>query len=596
MCGLVGIAGHIGPSELKAFNDLLIINQLRGQHSTGVASVSRFRDEVGIIKMVGTPDVLQDLRGYSDVVREGKKVLIGHGRHATTGERTRPNAHPFEFEKVVGAHNGTLPWDSKNKLEGKLSFGTDSEALYHHANEHGMAATIPLIQGAWALTWYDKEYDHICLLRNKERPLTYAFSKERKTLFWASEAWMLHGILMRHGIDFDKVYMLPENVMFAWELPGYGKAFGEVYREEMEGAKFKQSNVQHFPRGRTMGHVADQKKAEDKETGNVATVGETSNSSPTNNSESSLINRSTESGTNQSSSGKPEKSESEQQKPKSTDAAKSPSQGSTGDNKSGGKEVVPFPSVGRGTAGSSAGSPGHSSPSATPSTEAFPVPKLRPSLQRVKDGWKIECGNFSEKYETAEEAGKRRLILEGRWRMSKNLAPVTEVKGAPNWESFRDTVNQKDMYRVNGIVYDNYGDARAAYNRHLTSPNPVRDLVSEVEKAHKDAEEEWIEAWDKQLQASQKAQAKKDLDDEELENQTFGLYRKTGKREFINAWGRPRTKGEFMDIRGSNLKCTYCDGDFEWGDKIKPFGRVEDGQCLCENCATDDEARRYATQ
>ena len=40
MCGLVGVLGNITHKEEKAFHELLIVDVLRGKHSTGVAMVS----------------------------------------------------------------------------------------------------------------------------------------------------------------------------------------------------------------------------------------------------------------------------------------------------------------------------------------------------------------------------------------------------------------------------------------------------------------------------------------------------------------------------------------------------------------------------
>jgi hypothetical protein len=234
MCGLVGVAGSIDNQDIGAFNDLLLANVVRGKHSTGVAGVDR-GNRSHLIKCVGGPLDLQEQKGYDNVVRQDKKVLIGHNRHATVGGVSKVNAHPFDFDNLVGAHNGTV---DKFRLKDHNEFPTDSEALYNNMNLFGPEETIKLISGAWALTWYDKGYKTINLIRNKERPLFYTLCDEGKSLWWASEAGMLRWCLERNRIEVSKVYFLEEDMMLTWEVPAYGKPFCEPEATKVEGYKY----------------------------------------------------------------------------------------------------------------------------------------------------------------------------------------------------------------------------------------------------------------------------------------------------------------------------------------------------------------------
>src|SRR5690606_18964818 len=60
---------------------------------------------------------------------------------------------------------------------------------------------IPKITGAWALMWYNRDEDSFNILRNKERPLHFAWKKNKKVLYIASESWMLYAAFDKLDID-----------------------------------------------------------------------------------------------------------------------------------------------------------------------------------------------------------------------------------------------------------------------------------------------------------------------------------------------------------------------------------------------------------
>lgn len=235
MCGLVGVAGDIAKIDIDVFNQLLFADTLRGQDSTGVAGINMAGD-IDWIKRVGIATDLQDNRGYDRVVNTRQKVLIGHNRYGTQGAKSNANAHPFECGDVVGAHNGTIPWDAKNKLPQASSFGTDSEAIFNSINEQGIEKTLGLLHGAWALTYWDSRDDTLNFIRNKERPLYYAFNTAHTTIFWASEEGLLHWILGRNGIKYDKPTLLIEDTLLSFTIPAFMKAFDEPRRQRITGA------------------------------------------------------------------------------------------------------------------------------------------------------------------------------------------------------------------------------------------------------------------------------------------------------------------------------------------------------------------------
>lgn len=219
MCGHVGVAGNIWKTEKEVFKTLLILDQLRGPHGTGIGVVSK-DNKLGYMKSSGSPtDLFRDFEndGMSGgLVNENVKVLIGHNRWATVGAKIGKNAHPFLHKHIIGAHNGTLTHRHLSNFPRHKDFEVDSEVVIESLASEGFEKTMDKIHGAWTLIWYDKETQKLNIIRNKERPLWVAWNSIGDSFFWASEQWMLNVAMHRHGltptnmreIEVDKLYQL----------------------------------------------------------------------------------------------------------------------------------------------------------------------------------------------------------------------------------------------------------------------------------------------------------------------------------------------------------------------------------------------------
>jgi predicted glutamine amidotransferase len=238
MCGIVGLAGTINVKEERLFRELLVVDTLRGNDSTGVAAVGKY-GEVIVSKQAGDPFQLFETHHFREIMKRKNKVFIGHNRAATTGKVNRANAHPFEFETLVGVHNGTLR--NKHMLDNGYKFDTDSEALYSHIEKKGLQDAIDTANGAYSLVWWDKEESTLNFLRNSERPMKLLFSEDRRTLFFASESWMLTCLLGREGYKHGQIEDLPVDQHFSFQIPEEGKEFEKAKVRQVKPAPFQQT-------------------------------------------------------------------------------------------------------------------------------------------------------------------------------------------------------------------------------------------------------------------------------------------------------------------------------------------------------------------
>lgn len=238
MCGIVGVAGNLFEKDVKTFRDLLYMDTLRGDHSTGVLSISNTLKGYDVLKRPGPAMYLMESKGFDRVVNSSARVLLGHNRYGTMGKATVANAHPFDFDNVCGVHNGTLPHNVKSKLEDHHHFDTDSEAFYNNVNEHGIEASITLLtQGAYCFVWWDKDTDELCMIRNDERPMWYTFSLDRTVMYWASEVGMLAAALTRNDVKTEKFNFLDVHKLHRWKIPLGNKAWPEAVVSELRPKK-----------------------------------------------------------------------------------------------------------------------------------------------------------------------------------------------------------------------------------------------------------------------------------------------------------------------------------------------------------------------
>lgn len=219
MCGLVGMFGRPFDADKKAFRNLLFLDTLRGRDSTGVAVISD-DNKLTLAKKTGVPHRLWEanpnLFTADGVYKTQGKVFIGHNRAATKGSINDDNAHPFHYNTVVGAHNGTLR--GVHRLEDGNKFDVDSQAIFNSLDKYDVLSVIPDIHGAYALTWYDFQSKTVNVIRNDERPLFWTRREDGDVIYWASESWMLSVALNKANVKFGKIEEFKKDTLYSFDV------------------------------------------------------------------------------------------------------------------------------------------------------------------------------------------------------------------------------------------------------------------------------------------------------------------------------------------------------------------------------------------
>jgi hypothetical protein len=199
----------------------------RGQDATGIAAVDTSNQVTVFKEAVPSYTFFNTLSSPNEIIKKANnKVLIGHTRAATRGDKTTANAHPFLFDNVVGAHNGTLEHFCMEQYTQKpVRYGTDSQGIYAKINEVGFEGTIPNLEGAWALTAWDRVDNAVKIIRNNQRTLFYCTMKNG-TIFWASEVDTIDFAIQKMGLDDEIVrdrkgygyFVFEENTLYTFDL------------------------------------------------------------------------------------------------------------------------------------------------------------------------------------------------------------------------------------------------------------------------------------------------------------------------------------------------------------------------------------------
>ena len=240
MCGIVGAISKYNNGftfyDVSIFEQLLYIDALRGEDSTGIATF-HIDGSMEIHKDIKTSGLfLEDkqIQSHLKNLPTTGKAVIGHNRKATVGGSNLEAAHPFIIQnKHLFVHNGTLTnhFQLKFKLKELLesikapkqepSTNVDSEVLgILLASCNGEVSKIETIlaevQGAYACVWIDQEKETLYMTRNAQRPLWVA--KTGDGFLYASEPGFIYTTCSRNNTKVLECFEIKTDHLYSFNL------------------------------------------------------------------------------------------------------------------------------------------------------------------------------------------------------------------------------------------------------------------------------------------------------------------------------------------------------------------------------------------
>jgi glutamine phosphoribosylpyrophosphate amidotransferase len=168
MCGLTGVI--LGRKRRRRqellvigslFTRLLLLNQKRGHHATGIAVIRKggaaavFKRPVAACSLVRAENYWHTLRLDNAVT-----VILGHTRYRTRGsERNNANNHPIRAGRALGCHEGHIhnADDLVKSLRLPRAAEVDSEVLFRMVdraeNDEEFKSLLARCEGRISAAW-----------------------------------------------------------------------------------------------------------------------------------------------------------------------------------------------------------------------------------------------------------------------------------------------------------------------------------------------------------------------------------------------------------------------------------------------------------
>lgn len=190
------------------------MSALRGTDGTGFC-VANAKDSQIYKDPIATWNFIQTYQ-YQSVLRAlaNNNIVLGHSRSKTVGPASYSNTHPFRSDNITLAHNGTL--ERAYQLPTHVHGTTDSELIALNMSKLGEKETLELLEGSFALTWYNQDKGTFNIARNDARTLYTAVDTDKQALYYMSDPEMLRFSLYHAGIKVDPKFGLRSAASGVW--------------------------------------------------------------------------------------------------------------------------------------------------------------------------------------------------------------------------------------------------------------------------------------------------------------------------------------------------------------------------------------------
>jgi len=223
MCGLFGFAKKQNSQNdrqiattREILRNLAEASEIRGKDSTGLSIITperrnTYRAVIPASKFVSNPSWAE----ISKSINRDTTIAIGHVRLATHGVISVRNTHPFDVGQVTGAHNGII--FNYNELSQTMNkdIQVDSEVIFAKLNTNKKTDAFEDIYGDFAVSWVKDSNKILHLAREDGRPLSIAYWKKAKTMFYASTDLILEQALRKAGLMI-KIKKLPADIIHTY--------------------------------------------------------------------------------------------------------------------------------------------------------------------------------------------------------------------------------------------------------------------------------------------------------------------------------------------------------------------------------------------
>jgi glutamine amidotransferase-like protein len=235
---------------MEMFTSMLQFDSIRGPDSTGVFGITK-GNHVDLLK--GDTDgyvftQCNEYKKFEKKINSAYSIVIGHNRKATIGAIKPENAHPFRSDNIILVHNGSL----RNAASLNKEVEVDSAAIASALAAHDSQKALSLLDGPFAIVWYDTNLKTLNIARNSGRPLVLLEYADAWII--SSEAGLPLWLNGRESRKHNAILEVPVGKILTWSLHKLEVAPTEAAFNEFKWVA--PASVSYIDRHTTQPHTA----------------------------------------------------------------------------------------------------------------------------------------------------------------------------------------------------------------------------------------------------------------------------------------------------------------------------------------------------